>query len=242
MALTGQNLAMSLRIRQIAFVAADLEPVVDELCQILGTNVCLRDPGIAEFGLHNALMSVGDTFLEVVSPITENTTAGRYLERRGGDGGYMVLFQVPDQAEARARIAEQGLRIVWQADFDDISGTHIHPADVPGAIVSLDQSIPPESWRWAGSDWSAETSTAADLIAGVSIQSHRPDELAPIWSNMLGLEPSGRRIRVNADQHIEFVDITDDRPEGISTMDVRSPDHGRRGTSSVAGGVTIRFV
>ncbi|MCP3991430.1 MAG: hypothetical protein GY724_20315 [Actinomycetia bacterium] len=233
---------MTLRIRQIAFVATDLEPVVDELCQILGTNVCFRDPGIAEFGLHNALMPIGDTFLEVVSPITENTTAGRYLERRGGDGGYMVLFQVPDQTEARARIAQQGLRVVWQADHGDITGTHIHPADVPGAIVSLDQSIPPESWRWAGSDWSADTSTAADLIAGVLIQSHRPDELAPIWSEMLGLEPSGRRIEVNADQYIEFVDITDGRPEGISTMDVRSSDADRRGTSSVAGGVTIRFV
>ena len=34
-------------------------------------------------------MPVGDTFLEVVSPIDPKATAERYLARRGGDGGYM---------------------------------------------------------------------------------------------------------------------------------------------------------
>ena len=57
-----------MRLRQIALVARELEPVVDDLCAVLGLEVCYRDPGVAEFGLHNALMPIGTSFLEVVSP------------------------------------------------------------------------------------------------------------------------------------------------------------------------------
>ena len=64
--------------------------------------------GVGAFGLRNAVFAIGDTFLEVVAPVRDDTTAGRYLERRGGDGGYMALFQVPDVADARRRVADLG--------------------------------------------------------------------------------------------------------------------------------------
>ena len=71
-----------MRLRQVATVARELEPVVDDFRAVLGIEVAYRDPGVAEFGLHNAVMPVGDTFLEVVSPTREHTTAGRFLDRR----------------------------------------------------------------------------------------------------------------------------------------------------------------
>ena len=41
---------------------------------------------MGQFGLTNAVFTVGDTFVEVVAPAQPDTTAGRYLERRGGHG------------------------------------------------------------------------------------------------------------------------------------------------------------
>ena len=139
-----------MRLRQVALVAHHLEPVVDDLCAALGITVAFRDPAVAAFGLHNAVMPLGDTFLEVVSPLQSNTTAGRYLERRGGDGGYMVILQCDDLDADRRRVAELGVRVVWSLDLPDIRGTHLHPRDVGGAILSLDAAEPPDSWRWAG--------------------------------------------------------------------------------------------
>ena len=55
------------RLRQIALVAQDLDPTVALLCEALGAEVVERDDGVASFGLHNALIQIGDTFLEVVS-------------------------------------------------------------------------------------------------------------------------------------------------------------------------------
>ena len=60
---------MSLRIRQIVLAARELDPTVDALQAVLGVGAAFRDPGVAEFGLDNAVMPIGDQFLEVVSPL-----------------------------------------------------------------------------------------------------------------------------------------------------------------------------
>src|ERR1044072_4219726 len=104
------------RLRQVALVAAELEPAADALREALDPGEPLRDPGVGEFGLENVVFSVGDTFIEVVSPVREGTTAGRYLDKRGGDSGYMAIFQVPDTPAARTRAEELGVRVVWKID------------------------------------------------------------------------------------------------------------------------------
>ena len=183
-----------LRIRQLALVARDLEPVVEDLCAVLGVPVCFRDPGVATFGLHNALLPVGTTFLEVVSPREAGTSAGRLLDRMGGDGGYMVILQTDDLAAARARARERGARVVWEIALDDIATVHLHPRDVGGAIVSLDESTPAAEWRWAGPDWRRLASTAVvSAIRVAEVCTHDPQRLAARWADLFGgpIEPSG---------------------------------------------------
>src|SRR5213082_3757773 len=129
---------MWLRLRQIALVARQLAPVVDDLRELFGLAVAYRDPSVEAFGLENAVLPVGNQFLEVVAPIREGTAGGRYLERRGGDGGYMVILQCDDLNGERRRVNDLGVRTVWSVDLPDMRGTHLHPADVGGAILSLD--------------------------------------------------------------------------------------------------------
>src|SRR3712207_1913086 len=150
-----------LRLRQVVLVARELEPVVARLREALPLGEPFHDPGVGHFGLRNAVMALGDTFVEVVSPVQEGTTAGRYLDRRGGDGGYMVMFQVDDLAGARERVKALGVRTVWSLDLDDISDDHLHPRDMGGAIVALDECRPEGSWRWGGPAW--EGAVPADV-------------------------------------------------------------------------------
>src|ERR1700735_2390951 len=91
------------RLRQAVVVAKDLESVVGTLRDELALADPFSDPGVEYFGLRNAVFALGDTFLEVVSPVTEGTAAGRLLDRRGGDCGYMVMVQVTDLPAARER-------------------------------------------------------------------------------------------------------------------------------------------
>lgn len=219
-----------MRLRQIALVAEHLDPVVDELCSSLGLSVCFNDPGVGEFGLVNALMVIGDQFLEVVSPNTEGTTAGRLLERRGGDGGYMVLFETDDLDAAMARAEAAGARVVWSGDFDDIRGRHLHPRDVGGAIVSIDQPVPNGSWRWGGPTWSAHRDTSVvSAIAGVTIGADDPETMRRRWAE-LGFTAGVRFVPAGP------------RGEGVDAMDLVATDRHRAGETFEICGITITLV
>ena len=213
-----------MRLRQVVLVAAELEPSADLLRSLFGLGSGYRDPGVGEFGLENVVFALGDTFLEIVSPVEDGTAAGRYLERRGGDGGYMVILQVEDMEETRRHLAELGARVVWRSDHDDIKGTHLHPRDVGGAILSLDEAMPPASWRWAGPTWKEEGAAAnARAVTGVELQSDTPEALATRWGEILRLEPEsidgGRRIALDGGE-LRFVEARDLRGEGVCGFDV----------------------
>jgi hypothetical protein len=213
---------MSLRIRQIVLAARDLE-------NVLGVQIAFRDPQVAEFGLHNAVMPIGDQFLEVVSPLRAGTAAGRLLERRG-DSGYMILLQTDDLDRARARLEGYGVRVVWSAAYPDIRAIHLHPKDIGGAIVSLDQPTPPASWHWAGPDWQKFVSRdGAQRVLGAELETSDPEAMARRWAQVLGLsEPAGQdgAWRVDlTDGSLRFAPAPN-RGDGMSafTVTMSSPD------------------
>jgi hypothetical protein len=210
------------RLRQVALVAGDCDQVAGELRAAFGWAEPYRDPGVRRFGLTNAVFAAGDTFVEVVAPAEADTTAGRYLARRGGDGGYMAIFQVPDLAAARARLSGLGVRVVWTADLPDIAGTHLHPKDVPGAIVSLDWAEPSQSWRWAGPAWTGGAPAhPPGGVTSLTIEVHDPVAAAGRWAEVLGLTASGQTVELPAaGQRLEFTRARDGHGEGITAMTI----------------------
>jgi hypothetical protein len=231
------------RLRQVALVASDCEETARRLREAFGWAEPFRDPGVGRFGLTNAVFAAGDTFVEVVAPVEPATTAGRYLERRGGDSGYMAIFQMPDLAPARRRVAEAGVRVVWTADLPDIAGTHLHPKDVPGAIVSLDWADPPEAWRWAGPEWTGHAAPhRAGGLSGITIEVNDPAAAAARWATVLGLsvtDESGAAVIAleHARQDLRFVPAATGRGEGIT--EVRLTTERATRTGQFAG---VRFV
>jgi hypothetical protein len=206
------------RLRQAVLVAAELEPVERALRDALGLGQPYRDPGVTEFGIVNAVFALGDCFLEVISPDRPGTAAGRYLDRRGA-GGYMAIFDLEELEQARARVAEDGMRVIWRIDLPDISGTHLHPADLGGAIVSLDRSDPYGSWRWGGPRWIGQIdSPAPGRLAGITVAVRDPTAVAARWARALGVEPAGTSeptLRLDGDSEVRFVESEDQRADGI---------------------------
>ena len=131
---------MTIQLRQICLVARELEPVIEDLTSVLGINRCYVDPDVGQFGLENTLMPIGRNFLEVVAPIQDGTGGGRYLDRRGGDGGYMVITQ-EDSLETwqtiRQRAMDAGVRIAHEAQRGDWHLCQLHPGDLKAAFFEL---------------------------------------------------------------------------------------------------------
>jgi hypothetical protein len=235
---------MRIRIRQVALVAADLAPVEAGIIEELGVELCYRDPDVGVFGLKNALFPIGDKLLEVVSPVREGTTAGRQLDKRDGDGGYMVILQVDDLDAMRSRIETHDVRVVFTAARPDITGIHLHPKDVGAAILSVDQSDHWDDWPWAGPNWRDHIATrvVTDLV-GVAMQSEQPATTANRWAALLGREVAeiGDQYHVQLDEGVlRFVPPGDDRGDGVCAVDLRATDGQVRSTTLC--GVTINFV
>jgi hypothetical protein len=215
------------RLRQAVLVARELEPSVRALREALGLGEPFRDRGVAEFGLANAVFAIGDCFLEVISPTRQATAAGRWLERHGGDGGYMAIFDLEDLESARARAGAGGVRVVWQIDLPDISGTHLHPADMRGAIVSLDRSNPYGAWRWGGEQWTGRIgSPGPGALTGIAVAVGEPEAVAARWGEVLGVSPSGRDQRqlLLDGGGVDFEQATSGREEGIVEIALELPE------------------
>lgn len=236
-----------LRLRQIAFVAHDLDAVVGQLHEALGVEVAFRDPGVATFGLDNAVMPVGDQFIEVVAPVREGTAGGRYLDRRNGDGGYMVILQSDRHELRKQRVAELGIRTVLQHDGREYHIMQLHPADTGGSFLEIDEQIGGDDiggpWEPAGPDWQRARRT--HVVTGISaaeLQSPDPAALAERWSAILE-----RPVRLvegvptialdNAD--LRFVEAVDGRGEGLGGIDLAAASTQIASIPTIIGGVRI---
>ncbi len=62
----------------------------------------------------------------------------------------MAIFEVDDLDDRLGELEKAGIRTVWSIDRPDIRARHLHPRDIGGAIVSIDQPVPNGSWPWAG--------------------------------------------------------------------------------------------
>lgn len=246
-----------LRLRQLCLVAHELEPVVDDLCAVFDVKVCHRDPAVGQFGLHNALMAFGNSFIEVVAPLREGTTAGRYLERRKGDGGYMVILDSEALPRWRAHVAEIGVRIAAPLASGDYEGMQLHPRDTGGALLEINSTLGGADLHgpyWpAGPHWrDTVTMERVTGLAGAVLQGADPAALAAQWSRILQrpvlADGDGHRLSVD-NATLRFVLETDGRGEGLAGIavqvrDARAAEAIRataraRGATADAQGVTL---
>jgi hypothetical protein len=250
---------MWIRLRQVALVGEKLAPVLDDLAAVFGLEVAFRDPGVASFGLENAVIPIGHQFLEVVSPTREGTAGGRYLERRHGDGGYMVITHCDDHDVVRKRVTELGVRTVLEFDHDGYQCLQLHPADTGGSFLEIDRQEggedPAGPWEPAGPNWQAAIRTdVVGSITGVQIQAADPAGVAARWSAITGIPvDAGEAPVLELDNAtVRFVPLADDRGDGLAALELQAVDGERaraaaraRGLTNDAGDITIcgtRFV
>lgn len=179
-----------LRLRQVCLAAPRLAPVVDDLQAIFKIAVCHRDPGLAAYGLQNALMPIGTDFLEVVAPLHDDTAAGRFIARTRGHGGYMAIFQVPDPRERQAHAAALGVRTAHEIARSEYQSAQLHPRDCRAAFIEFGHSPGGDeragTWWPAGPHWQDHVRIDdTRRLLGIELESPEPETLAAHWSRML---------------------------------------------------------
>ena len=226
---------MALQLRQICLVAKELESVISDLTAILGINRCYIDDGVGKFGLENTLMPIGRNFLEVVAPVEQGTAAGRYLERRKGDGGYMFITQadsVATQDQVRKNASDNQVRVAWESQREDWNLVQLHPADLKTAFFEVETDAHNDFagyWMPVGGDgWQDKVRQDITIdFLGVEMQADEPAEVAALWGKVAGLpveeETDGLTLAFN-NLKLRFVKATDGRGNGLGAIDIAVAD------------------
>jgi hypothetical protein len=217
-----------MRLRQLVIATSEMDSLADKICDLFELKRTFSDPELIVFGLQNVLIPLGDTFLELVTPVEENSSAERFLKKRGGDGGYMVIVDTVDLEKEKERLEKAGMTIVWYENrkFDDIHGQslHLHPKQVGGAILSIDNMNPLSSWLWAGTEWEKDINKSlVSHISGVSVCSPNPNNLLSNWEKALGRKRStgGNSIDLSGSS-INFVINNQSQSEYVSAFQIHT--------------------
>ncbi len=223
-----------MRLRQVALIARQIAPVAEALEAIFGLKVGFRDPAVGVFGLANVVMPVGGEFLEVLEPIRPDASGARYLDRRGGDAGYMVILQDDDALAHRARLEAAAVRVIAARGEGRYRFTHFHPGDCAGVLLSIDSVEGDQAWREERSDWPPagpawrgfESQTSLGIRA-VTLQARDPQAAAQRWSMLLDrpIDGEGGALTLRLERGaIAFVAPVDEDGTGVVGLDIAVDD------------------
>ena len=89
-------------------------------------------------GVRATLIQVGETRLELLEPLTEDSPVGRFVQRRG-EGLHHLAFNVSNIAEKLRALESRDIQLIDKEPREGLSGTiaFIHPGSVFGVLTEL---------------------------------------------------------------------------------------------------------
>jgi methylmalonyl-CoA epimerase len=137
---TGEQRPLLTCIDHVAIAVKDLESAIAYYRDTFGAVVSHRER-INSDGVEEALIAVGDSYVQLVSPTREGSTVVKFLETRG-EGLHHVGYRVADCAEALEAVKASGGRLIDEVPRPGSRGTtvaFVHPKGALGTLVELVQ-------------------------------------------------------------------------------------------------------
>ncbi|HZA41323.1 MAG TPA: methylmalonyl-CoA epimerase [Actinomycetota bacterium] len=128
------------KIQHVALAVADMEAALAFYKDVWGLEVSHRER-VESDGIEEAMLPLGDSFLQLIAPTAETSTVAKFIERRG-EGLHHIAYEVDDVAASLAQLESAGATLI-----DDQArrggGGHlvafVHPKGNHGVLVELVQ-------------------------------------------------------------------------------------------------------
>ena len=130
------------RIDHIGVAVADLDAAIALHEQTYGMPLVHRETVEAQ-GVEAVLLDVGESHVELLRPLTDETPVGRFLAKRG-PGLHHVAYRVADVAATLDDLRTAGLRLIDEQPRIGIRGARIaflHPSASGGILTELVQPV-----------------------------------------------------------------------------------------------------
>ena len=129
-------------IDHVGVAVKDIDAALQMFQQVFGAPPAKVEE-LAEQGVRATLIQVGETRLELLEPLSEESAVGRFIQRRG-EGLHHLALNVDDISGKLKVLESLGLRLIDQEPREGLSGTiaFVHPNSVFGVLTELVQSKP----------------------------------------------------------------------------------------------------
>ena len=94
---------------------------------------------IAEQGVRVGMISLGETQVELLEPLSDDSPVGRFLEKRG-PGLHHIAIRVDDIRAELAKLKRNGARLIDETPRTGAGGclvAFIHPSSTGGVLLEL---------------------------------------------------------------------------------------------------------
>lgn len=122
----------------IGVAVEDLDAAVRLYTELLEMPLQHRET-VEEQGVEAVLLGVGDSHVELLSPLGADTAVGKFLSKRG-PGLHHAAYRCDDVASALALCRDRGLRLIDEQPRRGIRGSRVafvHPASTGGVLTEL---------------------------------------------------------------------------------------------------------
>lgn len=126
------------RIDQVAIAVEDLDAAVELWTRALNADLAYREV-IESDGVEEAMLKVGDGYIQLLQATRDDSPVARFLERNG-PGLHHVGFAVPSVSEALEHLREEGVRLIDEEPRTGGGGhtvAFVHPKGLGGVLVEL---------------------------------------------------------------------------------------------------------
>ncbi len=127
-------------IDHVGVAVQDIQVALELFQRVFGTPPA-QVQELADQGVRATLIQVGQTRLELLEPLSEDTPVGRFIQRRG-EGLHHLAFNVSDLPGKLKVIEQQGLQLVDREPRKGLSGNiaFVHPRSLLGILTELVES------------------------------------------------------------------------------------------------------
>src|SRR5919202_3825123 len=127
-------------VDHVGVAVPDYDAAIAFYRDVLGLRVVHEEVN-EEQGVREAMLAVGDgdTRVQLLAPLTPESTIARFLER-SGPGLQQVAYRVRDVEAVSAVLRERGLRLLYdraRRGTADSRINFVHPKDAGGVLVAL---------------------------------------------------------------------------------------------------------
>lgn len=125
-------------IHHLGVAVADLDEAVATYERLFGAELEHR-ARVEDQGVEAASLRIGDSRVELLSALGEDTPVGRFLDRRG-PGMHHVAYEVDDVSASLGELAEAGAELIDGAPREGLFGLEVafvHPDAVHGVLSEL---------------------------------------------------------------------------------------------------------